>query len=290
MKTINTQRVSSCDIKMKNIELTQEEALSFQNVIYDYYHHHGRDLPWRKTKNPYDIFVSEIMLQQTQVERVIDKYTLFISIFADFTSLAEAALKDVLPVWQGLGYNRRALALIRAAQAIVCEHGGHLPHNLEDLIKLPGVGRATASSILVFAFNKPAVFIETNIRRVFIHHFFEGEENINDRDIIPLVEATLDRSTPSMWYHALMDYGAMLKKKVKNPNRRSLHYQKQSPFENSDRQIRGAVLRILMEKFPLSCVEMGDALHADVARLRKILNQLGREGFIKKHKGKYSIG
>lgn len=230
------------------------------------------------------------MLQQTQVERVIEKYNYFIAVFPDFSSLARAALKDVLIVWQGMGYNRRALALIRAAETVMTEYGGNLPSSVEDLIKLAGVGKSTASSILAFAFNKPAVFIETNIRRVFIHHFFEKRENISDREIILLVEATLDRENPAKWYHALMDYGTMLKKETRNPNRKSSHYQRQAPFENSDRQIRGAILRILLEKSPFTCAEVGKMLHATSQRTRKILHQLEREGLVKESRGKYRIG
>ena len=290
MKVINNQQANSCSEIIKKTILTPEEVLAFQSVIYQNYDQNGRDLPWRKSKNPYNIFVSEIMLQQTQVERVIGKYERFISVYPDFQSLAGAALKDVLRVWQGLGYNRRALMLTRAAQTVITEFGGELPSSMEALTKLSGLGKTTASSILAFAFNQPSVFIETNIRRVFIHNFFEGKLKISDRDITPLVEATLDKSNPAMWYHALMDYGAMLKKKVTNPNRRSLHYQKQPPFENSDRQIRGAILRILLEKSIISCAEIAEILAVNLTRTRKVLYQLDREGLVKHRSGKYRIG
>jgi A/G-specific adenine glycosylase len=287
---INTQQTTPFDGETIHANLTPEQVISFQAVIYRHYNEYGRELPWRKTKNPYHIFVSEVMLQQTQVERVIKKYTPFISIFPDFASLARAELKDVLSVWQGLGYNRRALALVRAARTVTSEYGGHLPAKLEDLTKLSGVGRATASSLQAFAFNKPAVFIETNIRRVFIHHFFEGKENVKDNDILPFVEATLDRSNPGMWYHALMDYGAMLKKEIPNPNIRSLHYKKQPPFKNSDRQIRGAILRILLEKSPLSYSELEEMIREPGTRIRIIIDQLKADGLVQKRKGRYSIG
>lgn len=281
MKDINTHR--------KNF-LSPEDISAFQSGVYLYYEQNGRNLPWRKTKNPYNIFVSEIMLQQTQAERVIEKYERFISIFPDFPTLADASLKDILLAWQGLGYNRRALMLKQAARTIMAEYSGKIPSRVEDLVKLSGLGRTTASSILAFAFNQPVVFIETNIRRVYIHHFFEGKENINDRDIIPLVETTLDTSNPAVWYHALMDYGAMLKKKVTNPNRRSVHYQRQPPFENSDRQIRGAILRILLEKSPISCDEILEILGVNKTRCENILLQLKKEKLVKQRKGKYSIG
>jgi A/G-specific adenine glycosylase len=281
MKDINTHQ---------KYLLSPEDIRTFQAGVYTYYEQNGRDLPWRKTKNPYNIFVSEIMLQQTQVERVIEKYERFISIFPDFPTLADASLKDILLAWQGLGYNRRALMLKQAARTIMAEYKGEIPSRVEDLVKLSGLGRTTASSILAFAFNQPVVFIETNIRRVYIHHFFEGQENINDRDIIPLVEATLDTSNPAVWYHALMDYGAMLKKKVTNPNRRSVHYKRQPPFENSDRQIRGAILRILLEKSPISCDEILEILGVNKTRCENILLQLKKEKLVKQRKGKYSIG
>jgi len=269
--------------------LTFEQVSAFQAVIYEYFNQYGRDLPWRKTENPYHIFVSEIMLQQTQVERVIQKYGHFISVFPDFTSLTRAALKDTLRIWQGLGYNRRALALVRAAHTISAEYGGTLPQGPEQLAKLPGIGKTTAASISVFAFNKPAVFIETNIRRVFIHQFFAENDNINDRDIRPLVEETLDRSNPRMWYHALMDYGAMLKKVLQNPNRKSSHYKKQPPFEGSDRQVRGEILRVLLNNPSLSVSEIGKTIHIARKRLNKILDQLEQEGFIREHGGTYTI-
>jgi A/G-specific adenine glycosylase len=136
----------------------------------------------------------------------------------------------------------------------------------------------------------PAVFIETNIRRVFIHHFFEGKENIKDHDILPFVEATLDRSKSGVWYHALMDYGAMLKKEIPNPNIRSLHYKKQPPFKNSDRQIRGAILRILLEKSSLSYSELEEIIREPATRIRKIIHQLETEGLVQKRKGRYMIG
>ena len=292
---INTIRDSTVN-SMKDVKIYQKNFLSpadirsFQTVIYQYYEQNGRNLPWRKTKNPYKIFISEIMLQQTQVTRVIDKYNRFISIFPNFQSLADASLKDILLAWQGLGYNRRALMLKQTARTIITEYNGEFPSRLDDLVKLSGLGKTTASSILAFAFNQPVVFIETNIRRVYIHHFFDGKENINDRDIIPLVEATLDVSNPALWYHALMDYGAMLKKKVPNPNRRSLHYQKQPPFDNSDRQIRGAILRILLEKSPISCTDIVEILGANMTRVENILFQLKKEKLVKQRKGKYSIG
>jgi len=271
------------------MHLAFKQVSAFQTLIYGYYNQYGRDLPWRKTENPYHIFVSEIMLQQTQVERVIQKYGHFLSVFPDFPSLARSALKNVLSAWQGLGYNRRALALVRTAHVVLTEYGGILPHEVDELVKLPGIGKTTAASIYVFAFNKPAVFIETNIRRVFIHRFFADHDNVHDREIFPLVEKTLDRSHPRLWYYALMDYGAMLKKLIQNPNRKSSHYRKQPPFEGSDRQMRGEILRVLLKDAPLPASDIAKTIRIARKRLTLTLTRLEQEGLIKEHGGTYTI-
>ena len=271
------------------MHLAFKQVSAFQTLIYGHYDQYGRDLPWRKTENPYHIFVSEIMLQQTQVERVIQKYGHFLSVFPDFPSLARSALKNVLSAWQGLGYNRRALALVRTAHVVLTEYGGILPHEVDKLVKLPGIGKTTAASIYVFAFNKPAVFIETNIRRVFIHRFFADHDNVHDREIFPLVEKTLDRSHPRLWYYALMDYGAMLKKLIQNPNRKSSHYRKQPPFEGSDRQMRGEILRVLLKDAPLPASDIAKTIRIARKRLALTLTRLEQEGLIKEHGGTYTI-
>jgi A/G-specific adenine glycosylase len=274
---------------MKERILTTKEIKAFQGKIYGYYRLHGRDFPWRRTTNPYNIVVSEIMLQQTQVERVRGKYLEFINAFPDFDSLSRASQKDVLAMWQGLGYNRRALALRRLAENVVSMHGGALPENVNDLSSLPGIGKTTAGAILAFAFNIPSVFIETNIRRVFIHEFFDGEEDVKDAEILPLVEATVDGENPREWYWALMDYGSMLKRNVENPNRRSAHYTRQAPFEGSDRWIRGLVVKRLLNHMPLSVERLAEETGVGLDHLRRILAGLVNEGFIREDNGLYKI-
>lgn len=269
--------------------LTEDEIRAFQKDIYRYYKDHRRDLPWRKTRNPYHILVSEIMLQQTQVERVIEKYGEFIVIFPDVSSLARASLKDVLSAWQGLGYNRRALALKRTAEIVTTAYSGEVPASIEDLSKLPGIGKTTAGEILAFAFNLPALFIETNIRRVFIHHFFPKERTVTDREIMPLVEATLDRENPRDWYYALMDYGTMLAKVTGNPNRRSAHYKKQPAFKNSSRKIRGTILRVLLKESSLTRDQLQESLGAEPDRVEKILNEMVNEGLVREDNGEYNV-
>jgi A/G-specific adenine glycosylase len=267
-------------MRREGIQLSSKQIFSFQRLIYNYYDKHRRDLPWRNTDNPYHILVSEIMLQQTQVERVIEKYNLFLSRFPDVVSLAKATLKEVLEVWQGLGYNRRAISLMKLAGIIVSEYEGELPADAEELVKLPGIGRATAGCLLAFAFRKSSVFIETNIRRVFIHHFYQDREGVHDDEIMSLVEATLDRSNPRDWYYALMDYGSRLKKEIVNPNKKSAHYTRQAPFAGSDRKIRGTILKTLMGKTSLTEADIITNIGSETERTKKILSALVKEGFI----------
>jgi A/G-specific adenine glycosylase len=269
--------------------LTTKEIKAFQRQIYRYYKLHRRDFPWRRTTNPYNILVSEMMLQQTQVDRVHDKYLEFLKTFPDFESLSRAPQKDVLVMWQGLGYNRRALAVKKLAEDVVSRYDGRLPNDVQTLSSLSGIGKTTAGAILAFAFNIPSVFIETNIRRVFIHEFFSGEEEVKDAEILPLVEATIDRKNPREWYWALMDYGSMLKKEVENPNRRSAHYTRQPSFEGSDRRIRGLVIKTLLQDNALSTEALSEATGVSRDPLMQILSVLMDEGFICKEDGLYKI-
>ncbi|MFP4565405.1 MAG: A/G-specific adenine glycosylase [Spirochaetaceae bacterium] len=261
----------------------------FRRLIRGFYESYGRPMPWRETRDPYRIFVSEIMLQQTQVPRVMQKYPEFIARFADFESLAAAELRDVLLAWQGLGYNRRAKFLHRSAGIVVSRYGGELPRDPDTLVALPGVGPNTAGSLAAFVYNLPVVFIETNIRRVFIHFFFREHADVRDRDILPLVRDTLDTDDPRTWYYALMDYGAMLAKWVPNPNRRSAHYTRQSAFENSDRQIRGRLLRVLGEHDAIAAELLPDVLGFTVERVEPVVAALEAEGFLTRDGGTLRI-
>jgi A/G-specific adenine glycosylase len=213
-----------------------------------HYKKHGRhDLPWRKTYDPYKILVSEVMLQQTQVERVIPHYEAFIKKFPTASRLAVAPLSTVLATWQGLGYNRRAKFLLGAAR-VIARKG--FPKKVEDIEALPGVGRYTARAVAAFAFNKPEVFVETNIRTVIFHHygdlFIHGK--VTDAELAPLIADLLKRSRmkPRDFYAAMMDYGAHLKRQGIRLNDKSKHYVKQGTFEGSTRQLRGAILRELL--------------------------------------------
>ena len=257
----------------------------FKKLIWEYYKAHGRHtLAWRRKahiNNPYRVLVSEIMLQQTQVSRVMKKYPEFIRQFPDFRSLAKASVPSVLSAWQGMGYNRRALNLKRLGEAVVERYKGRLPSEPEVLRTLPGIGVATSGSIAAFAFNRPIPFIETNIRRVFIHSFFSSEEGVDDEDILRLVQKTLDRENPREWYYALMDYGTMLAAKEKeNPNRKSLSYRRQAAFMGSRRAVRGGVLRVLLAHGPMTERALASQLKEPIVRIREVLDILKKEKFV----------
>lgn len=204
-----------------------------------------RDMPWRQDTRPYYVLVSELMLQQTQVDRVIPKFEAFIRRFPDEKTLASASLADVLKLWSGLGYNRRAKFLHEAAKKIVADFNGVFPSSKDALLGLPGVGKGTAGAIAAYAFNQPVTFIETNVRTVYFQHFFADGDMVTDAQLIPLVEATLDREHPREFYWALMDYGSQLKRGGAGRIRQSRHYKKQSPLKGSVREVRGQIIKTL---------------------------------------------
>ncbi len=275
-----------------------------------------RDLPWRRTYDPYAIWISEVMLQQTQVSRVDGRWQRWLERFPTVDALAAAAPSDVLEEWQGLGYNRRALSVHRAAQAI-SEAGGVFPQDQKELVKLPGIGPATAAGIRAFAFNLHGVYLETNVRTVFLHELYPQAEGVPDSELVPLVELTCPASvedaadiadadstendataelTPRSWYYALLDYGAYLKKTIPNPSRRSKSHVKQTRFEGSHRQKRAELLRVL-----LAHKDEGGAvfetLHQELCQIEVnagretldeqvtlgLLEELAKEGFCQKN-------
>ena len=260
--------------------LSSEVINAFQKIIYSYYKQYGRDFPFRNDINPYNVLVSEIMLQQTQTGRVTEKFLQFKNKFPDFHALSIAQLEQVLQAWQGLGYNRRAIALKNIAELVINDFDGVLPDSVEQLKKFPQIGHNTASSIVAFAFNKPVYFIETNIRRVFIYFFFPRKKKVDDKEILPLVKKTLDASNPRKWYYALMDYGVMLKKTHPELNKRSAHYKKHAPFKGSNRQIRGKILKQLLKISETTETELSQMLNISLNKVKSILDQLQKEGFI----------
>lgn len=269
------------------MQLTKKQISDFQKTVLDYYHESGRHtLPWRTTHTtPYHVLVSEIMLQQTQVDRVIPKFINFVTIFPTIQSLADASQAEVLTHWVGLGYNRRARMLHMAAQQIVREYGSVVPQSSDELIKLSGIGPYAASSIPAFAYNLPTFVIDTNIRAILIHHFYDDKiDKIDDKELLSLVEAMLDKENPRQWYSALMDYGTYLKSTGINPIKKSKMYAKQSKFAGSTRQIRGAILRELTQQSPQPITPLIKKLITTYKTteeiISKILTQLQTEKFI----------
>ncbi len=251
-----------------------------------------RDLPWRNLDDPYAVLVSEVMLQQTQVARVRKHWERFMSLFPTVDALAAAGTADVLAQWQGLGYNRRALALKRAAEACSAERAGTLPDTVEELQELPGIGPATAAGVMAFAFNRPSVYIETNVRTVFLHELFPDRDKVPDRELAPLVADTCPEDDPRGWYYALLDYGSHLKTLVGNPSRRSAHYARQSAFEGSRRQKRAELVRVVLAEPGIGSDELAERLDAferaagrggvDGATFDSIVSDLVAEGFFRR--------
>lgn len=254
--------------------------MSFQEQIWQFYRRHGRTLPWRQDVTTYSVFVSELMLQQTQVKRVIPKFEQFIATLPDWQSLAKASLSSVLGLWSGLGYNRRGLWLKQSAEIIMTKHGGQLPETFKALEQLPGIGANSAGAIMTYAFNQPVVFIETNIRSVYLYHFFSGQTDISDAQLEPLVEQTLDQNNPREWYWALTDYGAYLKRVRPNPSRASVHHTRQTRFVGSRRELRGRILKRLLAA-PVSAGVRAKELND--TRTPSMVDELRAEGFLRLH-------
>ncbi|MDO4183133.1 MAG: adenine glycosylase [Coriobacteriia bacterium] len=250
---------------------------------------HYRDLPWRNVDDPYAVLVSEVMLQQTQVKRVLQYWPRWMRSFPTVDALAAASVEDVLSAWQGLGYNRRGLALKRLADECAAGRGGCLPETADELQKLPGVGPATAGGVVAFAYNRPAVYIETNVRSVFLHCMFPQEEGVTDKQLVPLVKDVCPQDNPRAWYYALLDFGAWLKSQGVNPSRRSAHYAKQSAFEGSRRQKRAFILRAVLDDPGIAADAVLAQLNAaefaagrgevDPQLFASVVNDLVREGF-----------
>lgn len=279
-----------------------KEISKLLKEVESHYKKEGRGhLAWRQLRSlpadrrAYKILVSEVMLQQTQVERVVPFYKNFLKQFPTVHALAKAPLSKVLMAWQGLGYNRRAKFLQAAAKAIVAEHAGRFPKQVSALEELPGVGPYTARAIAAFAYNDPEVFIETNIRTVFMYFCFNKSTMIyhsvvSDKEILPLVEEALRKTKlePREFYAALMDYGAYLKRQGIKLNTQSKHYVKQSKFEGSARQLRGAILRELLKK-PQTLSQLTKNLLRIAKEVSRELERLNKEGLTMKRGNSWLI-
>lgn len=249
-----------------------------------------RDLPWRNTYDPYAILLSEVMLQQTQVSRVLGRWEEWLDVFPTVEALASAPLPPVLELWQGMGYNRRALNLKRCAEELVANHDGMVPSDKKALLALPGIGPSTSAGVRIFAFRQPDMYLETNVRTVFIHELFPDEDKVPDKQLVALVEQTCpqDESVRD-WYYALLDYGAHLKKTISNPTRRSAQYARQSKFEGSHRQKRAYLLRRAIEGIMSLSELTEDLARAEESAGRNapsadevaaIMEELESEGFV----------
>ncbi len=260
--------------------------LHFRKIVWTHYKKYGRhELPWRKTKDPYKILVSEVMLQQTQVERVIPFYINFLKKFPTTYRLADAPLSDVLKSWQGLGYNRRAKMLHAAAKALRVTRSD----SVAELEKLPGVGPYTARAVAAFAYNQNVIVIETNVRTAVMHHFFPNEKKVSDAEIEKILIEALLKGKAREWYSALMDYGNYLKRSGISLNKKSALHTKQSKFAGSLREVRGAIVRLLARKSasPASIMKLFDVSRR--AQLLEALEALCEESLIKKKGTRYSL-
>lgn len=250
-----------------------------------------RDLPWRGIDDPYAVLVSEVMLQQTQVQRVKGYWERFMGLFPTLDALASAEVSLVLESWQGLGYNRRALALKKTSEVCAERYGGKLPDTYDELLALPGIGKATAGGVMAFAYQRPTLYLETNVRTVYLHELFPDQDGVSDKELEPVVLRTCSQDDPRGWYYALLDYGAHLKSILPNPSRRSKQYAKQSKFEGSRRQKRAELVRIVLACETVSLQELYEGLceferkrkrtNPDMALVRSIADDLVSEGFFK---------
>jgi A/G-specific adenine glycosylase len=283
-----------------------------QRGLVAWFQRHQRDLPWRGIRDPYAILVSEIMLQQTQVDRVIPKYWAWLERFPDVRRLARATPRDVLLAWEGMGYNRRALYLHRAARIVTEQHGGMVPSDSETLRTLPGVGPYTAAAVATFSTGVPHALADTNVERV-IGRIFLGMSGLRAR-VLPMMEATMPRRSvlgvpASHWGHVLMDFGALVCKakprcdvcpvrkickaypdvlEVRNTKygiRSSRVLSSRRPLP--DRIYRGRILQLLREHDPKSVPmrTIGPSVYPGFARrderwLRDLIRRLGKEQLV----------
>jgi A/G-specific adenine glycosylase len=262
------------------MQLPQEKIKLFQKKILAWYTENKRELPWRLKREPYQIFVSEIMSQQTQISRVVPKFETWMKNFPTVESLAAASVSEVLRYWSGLGYNRRALNLKKTAEIIVKNFAGKFPITEKELLLLPGIGKYTARAILCFAYNQQVAVVDTNIRKILVTQFgFDG----NEKELYLAAEQLLPKDKAYEWNQALMDYAAAVLKKEK------ILIPRQSKFIGSHRYYRGQVLKYLLEHKKIELKKLGAVIKKDYSApdkiwLEKLVLELIEEGFIVKKK------
>ncbi len=217
----------------------------FRSYIFSWWKKNARDLPWRHTSDPYAILVSEVMLQQTQVSRVLEKYEAFLGKYPTVFDLADAPTSGIIRDWKGLGYNRRALYLHRGALIVVEKYKGIFPESEAELLSIPGIGKYTARAILVFAFRHTVAMVDTNIRKIITHFFYDGRTQ-SESVIWETAKRLVPKGKSWEWHQALMDYGALeLWKQTGNNTARSIKRTSTVPFRQTNRFLRGRILDAL---------------------------------------------
>ncbi len=269
---------------------TSSKIAGFRRTVWNHYRTQGRHaLPWRHTQDPYRILVSEVMLQQTQVERVIPYWKEWMKTYPTAKRLAQASLGDVLRLWQGLGYNRRAKMLHETAKSVVRDRNGIFPKTPEALQKLPGIGPYTARAVAAFAHNEDVIFIETNIRTAVTHHFFPGASKVDDADILAILTKAYPKGRARGWYSALMDYGAYLKRSGVRLNARAKGYAAQKKFAGSKREARGAILKALVKGSRKGEFLEGLLGPSRRPQMKSQLASLTKEGLIELTRGQFRL-
>lgn len=267
-----------------SLERVKEE---FNLFLKKYYTEKKRILPWRENINSYHIFVSEFMLQQTQVSRVINYFNTFIEKFPTFNALSQAPQSAILESWSGLGYNRRAMYLHQGAKVITEEYKELIPSCVKTLKKIKGIGEYTASALITYSYNIPTIFVETNIRTVCFSIFeqYFNEEKISDKNLIKLIQQIIDRENPREWYYAMMDLGTELKKILPQFHlKKSSSYQKQSLFRGSIREIRGKIIKFLTKNNQQKVIRKEVELLCKDPRVDTCITNLIKEGLIEEYK------
>jgi A/G-specific adenine glycosylase len=257
LETAHATSINRTVLRYDAVDMWSKHDAQLLNILFSHYDAHARDLPWRQaeqdgTYDPYKILVSEIMLQQTQVQRVIPKYDAFVTTYPTITSLAEAELSDVISLWLGLGYNRRAKYLYLACRQL---QNHPFPRHVTELTQLDGIGPNTAAAILTYAYDQSHIFIETNIRTVLLHHYHENDTaQVDDHVLAQHLRRLLATNIRSNrdFYWAMMDYGTYLKSSGVRAHRKSRQYKKQSTFAGSKRQLRGKVLQVAQARVRVS--------------------------------------
>ncbi len=259
------------------IDISAQRIAAFRRKIWTFYARHRRRLPFRETDDPYNIVVAEFMLQQTQVERVIPKYEAWLKKWPTWAALARADRRELLAAWSGLGYNRRAIYLGQLAGIIAKRFDGCLPDDPKILQTLPGIGPYTAHAVLIFAFNKPLVTIDTNIRRVMIHEFGLPAD-VTKGDLENLARRLRPRGRSRDWHNALMDYS-----RVAIPGRlpAAPRLNKQTPFRGSRRQIRGEIIRRLTLSRRVAVDRIAKDMKRSVQDVMEAAEALQKDGLVR---------